>query len=125
MKNIRQGYGLTETLAISFSPKNDVKPGSVGQLIPGKLCKIIDMESGISLGPNQQGEICVKGPHGMKAYVDNPEATATIIDIDGWYHTGDAGYFDEHDYLYIVDRYKELIKYKGFQVCVILLVFFR
>src|SRR5207245_6705853 len=61
-------------------------------------------------------EVCVRGPQNMKGYLNNPEATARTIDRDGWLHTGDVGYADEDGHFYIVDRVKELIKYKGFQV---------
>jgi acyl-CoA synthetase (AMP-forming)/AMP-acid ligase II len=65
---------------------------------------------------NQEGEVCVRGPQVMKGYLNNPEATANTIDSEGWLHTGDIGYADEAGHFYIVDRVKELIKYKGFQI---------
>jgi acyl-CoA synthetase (AMP-forming)/AMP-acid ligase II len=68
------------------------------------------------LGPNQEGELCVRGPQVMTGYLNNAEATAHTIDADNWLHTGDIGYADEDAHFYIVDRVKELIKYKGFQV---------
>lgn len=73
-------------------------------------------EKGNALGPNQEGELCFKGPLVMKGYIGDCEATANTIDKDNWLHTGDVGYYDEDFYFYIVDRIKELIKYKGFQV---------
>ena len=82
----------------------------------GTACRIVDVDSGKDAGPGKEGEIWVKGPQVMKGYLNNPEATAAMIDADGWLKTGDVGYFDEDEYLFIVDRVKELIKYKGFQV---------
>src|SRR5207248_11482990 len=78
--------------------------------------KLVDAASGEELGPNQEGEVCVRGPQVMRGYLNNPEATARTIDEDGWLHTGDIGYADEEGHFFIVDRVKELIKYKGFQV---------
>jgi acyl-CoA synthetase (AMP-forming)/AMP-acid ligase II len=77
---------------------------------------IIDLETGEPVGPNQKGEVCVRGPQIMVGYLNNPDATAQTIDAEGWLHTGDIGYADEDGHFFIVDRAKELIKYKGFQV---------
>jgi 4-coumarate--CoA ligase len=72
--------------------------------------------SGEMLGPYEPGELCFRGPLVMKGYLNNPEATAQTIDKDGWLHTGDVGYYDDDECFFVVDRIKELIKYKGFQV---------
>jgi len=90
--------------------------GSVGQLIPNMTAKIVDVETGKELGVGQQGEVWVKGPNIMKGYHNNPSATNATIDQDGYLHTGDIGYADTNENLFITDRLKELIKYKGFQV---------
>ena len=116
---IRQGYGMTETSPVTHSSPGDpakVKYGSVGVLAPNTECKIVDLESGEALGVGEKGEVCVRGPQIMKGYLNNPEATARTIDNDGWLHTGDIGYVDQDGQFFIVDRAKELIKYKGFQV---------
>jgi acyl-CoA synthetase (AMP-forming)/AMP-acid ligase II len=76
----------------------------------------VDLETGVPLGPMKKGEVCVRGPQIMKGYLNRPEATAQTIDGEGWLHTGDIGYANEDHHFFIVDRAKELIKYKGFQV---------
>src|SRR6185369_15880761 len=116
---IRQGYGMTETSPVTHTSPADpakMKHGSVGTAAPNTECKLVDPATGDELGPNQEGEVCVRGPQNMKGYLNNPEATARTIDADGWLHTGDIGYADEDGHFFIVDRAKELIKYKGFQV---------
>ena len=116
---IRQGYGMTETSPVTHSSPADtteVKLGSVGPPAPNTECKLVDPASGSELGANEEGELCVRGPQNMKGYLNNPEATARTIDADGWLHTGDISYADEDGHFFIVDRVKELIKYKGFQV---------
>merc|ERR1711997_1435875 len=84
-------------------------------LLPNTEAKIIDIESGEALGLNQQGELCIRGPQIMKGYLNNPKATEETIK-DGWLHSGDIAYYDDMDRFFIVDRLKELIKVKGFQV---------
>lgn len=116
---IYQGYGLTEVSGAShISPAAEAadKPGAVGPVLPNTLSKIIDTETGAELGPNERGEVLIYGPHVMAGYLNNPEATASTIDADGWFHSGDIGYVDDDGFFYIVDRVKELIKYKGYQV---------
>lgn len=117
--DIRQGYGMTETSPVTHSSPADpsqVKFGSVGVAAPNTECKIVDLETGEALGPNKEGEVCVRGPQIMKGYLNRPEATAATIDAEQWLHTGDIGYADADGHFFIVDRAKELIKYKGFQV---------
>ncbi|ENN71727.1 hypothetical protein YQE_11649, partial [Dendroctonus ponderosae] len=112
---VSQSYGMTETTLGVLMAMGDNKLGSVGKIVTGMMVKVID-ESGEPLGPNQEGELCFKGPLIMKGYVGDPKATAETIDKDGWLHTGDVGYYDEDKQFFIVDRLKELIKYKAFQV---------
>jgi acyl-CoA synthetase (AMP-forming)/AMP-acid ligase II len=117
--NVLQGYGLTETSPVThvnFNPPGKIKRASVGAAIPNTECMVMDVTSGEPAGYNQNGEIWIRGPQVMKGYLNRPEATAATIDADGWLHTGDIGYVDEEGDFYIVDRLKELIKYKGFQV---------
>jgi acyl-CoA synthetase (AMP-forming)/AMP-acid ligase II len=113
-----QGYGLTETSPVTHvSPEDPAenKPGSIGPLVPNTMAKIVDVVSNDEVGTNQTGEIWINGPQVMKGYLNNPGATAQTI-TDGWLRTGDVGYADDGGNFYIVDRLKELIKYKGFQV---------
>lgn len=114
-----QGWGMTETSPlVTGSPleSSRQKAGAVGVCVSNTECKIIDITTGAERGPDQEGEVCVRGPQVMKGYLNNPAATAGMLEADGWLHTGDIGYFDADGYLYIVDRLKELIKYKGMQV---------
>ncbi|XP_037953679.1 4-coumarate--CoA ligase 1 [Teleopsis dalmanni] len=113
---IRQGYGLSEaTLSILVQNDDACKPGSVGALKKGLYAKVIDTETGRILGANQRGELCFKGDCIMKGYIGDTKATQGAIK-DGWLHTGDIGYYDDDFEFFIVDRIKELIKYKAFQV---------
>ncbi|XP_037050002.1 4-coumarate--CoA ligase 1-like [Bradysia coprophila] len=112
---IRQAYGMSESTLRTIASTLVVKPGSVGQVLPGIYCKVVD-ENGKSLGPHQQGELCFKGPVIMKGYLNDTDATNNAIDKNGWLHTGDIGYYDEDEHFFIVDRLKELIKYNANQV---------
>ena len=91
-------------------------PGAVGLLLPNTSARIVHIETGADLGPGEDGELWIKGPQVMMGYLNRPEATAETIVEDGWLRTGDIARVDEQGYLFIVDRLKELIKFKGFQV---------
>ncbi|MGZ4173105.1 MAG: AMP-binding protein, partial [Solirubrobacteraceae bacterium] len=113
--SIRQGYGLTESAAlISTNPVGGEKPGSVGLPVPGCRVQILD-EDGRELPAGQVGEVCCSSPGVMRGYWHAPDTTAEAI-RDGRLHTGDIGYLDEHGYLFIVDRKKDLIIRGGFNV---------
>ncbi|XP_016442478.1 4-coumarate--CoA ligase 2-like [Nicotiana tabacum] len=117
-----QGYGMTEAgsvlaMCLAFAKEPfEIKSGACGTVIRNAEVKIVDLNTGSSLPRNKSGEICIRGDQIMKGYLNDPEATAQTIDKEGWLHSGDIGYIDEDDELFIVDRLKELIKYKGFQV---------
>jgi acyl-CoA synthetase (AMP-forming)/AMP-acid ligase II len=112
-----QGYGMTETSpATHISSKAHNKPGSVGLCVPNMECRLVSVETGEEVGAGGRGEVHVRGPQVMKGYLGLPEATAQTVDAEGWLHTGDVARVDEDGYFFIVDRAKELIKYKAFQV---------
>ena len=109
-----QGYGMTELSPVSHvAPLDTTKGGTIGPPIPGTECRIVDPETGKDA---DRGELWVRGPQVMKGYLNNEQATRETIDEDGWLHTGDVAEMDSDGDYAIVDRLKELIKYKGFQV---------
>jgi acyl-CoA synthetase (AMP-forming)/AMP-acid ligase II len=117
--SVSQGYGMTETspvthLVPSFSSAG--KTGSIGPPLPGTECRLVDLETGEDAQLGERGELWIRGPQVMQGYLGNPQATAAMIDEDGWLRTGDVATVDEDGWFSIVDRVKELIKYKGFQV---------
>jgi acyl-CoA synthetase (AMP-forming)/AMP-acid ligase II len=112
-----QGYGMTETSPVTHvSPLERNKPGTVGVLLPNTEARIVDLDTEQDAEPGGRGELCVRGPQVMKGYLNNQAATDAMIDRDGWLHTGDIAIVDDEGYYTIVDRVKELIKYKGYQV---------
>jgi acyl-CoA synthetase (AMP-forming)/AMP-acid ligase II len=116
---VGQAYGLTETgLIIAASPHDGrpARPGSAGMLTPNTLARVVDPASGEEVDAGEVGELWVRGPQLMAGYLNNAEATAAMIDPDGWLHTGDLVRIDADGWLFVVDRLKELIKYKGYQV---------
>ncbi|KAF7135384.1 hypothetical protein RHSIM_Rhsim08G0186700 [Rhododendron simsii] len=116
---IVQGYGLTETgggATRMLEPEETKRPATVGRLAEMMEAKIVDPVTGEALSPGHRGELWLRGPSVMKGYVGDDEATAATLDAEGWLKTGDLCYFDSDGFLYIVDRLKELIKYKAYQV---------
>src|SRR5437016_2534091 len=116
-KPIIQGYGLTETSPVTHAnPIDAAVLESIGPAVPGTEHRIVDLETGTrDLAPGEVGEIAVRGPQVMKGYWRKPDDTAAVL-RDGWFFTGDVGKVDENGYVFIVDRKKEFIKYKGFGV---------
>ncbi|GAA1465550.1 AMP-binding protein [Microbacterium thalassium] len=123
--HVVQGYGLSETspaaLVIPFD-RPDIPASSAGVVLANEVVKLIDPETGEEItevgedGVTRPGELWVKGPNIMLGYLDKPEATADTIDADGFLHTGDVAVYHEGGWFSIVDRLKELIKYKGYQI---------
>jgi acyl-CoA synthetase (AMP-forming)/AMP-acid ligase II len=118
---IGQAYGMTElspgTHVVPLESMREAPPGTVGKLIACTEMRIVSLDDPAKdLGVGEAGEILIRGPQIMKGYLKRPEDTAAMIDEEGWLHTGDVGHVDEGGWLFVVDRVKELIKYKGFQV---------
>ncbi|MEX2049513.1 MAG: 4-coumarate--CoA ligase family protein [Gemmatimonadota bacterium] len=117
---VGQGYGLTETSPVTHTAPNQrigqTPHDAIGPSLPNTEIMIVDVETGHALGPGEPGEVWIRGPQVMMGYLGQPGATGVTIDKDGWLHTGDIGTVDQHGLCRIVDRVKELIKFKGFQV---------
>ncbi len=113
---ICEGYGMTETSPVAtVNPIDAVQLGTIGIPVPSTLCKIID-EDGNELPFGERGELCVKGPQVMKGYWQREEATAEILDAEGWLKTGDIAVIQDDGFLRIVDRKKDMILVSGFNV---------
>ncbi|CAD5107371.1 long-chain-fatty-acid--CoA ligase FadD2 [Zestomonas carbonaria] len=114
---VTEGYGLTETSPVaSTNPRGELaRLGTVGIPVPGTAFKVID-EEGNELPLGERGELCIKGPQVMKGYWQRPEATAEVLDAEGWLRTGDIAVIDPDGYVRIVDRKKDLIIVSGFNV---------
>lgn len=112
-----QAYGMTELSPASHvTPAGKGKPGASGVLVPNTECRVVDPETLADVPQGTEGEIWIRGPQVMKGYLNRPDATAETVTADGWLRTGDIGHVDKDGYLFLTDRLKELIKYKGFQV---------
>ncbi|MGW3305092.1 4-coumarate--CoA ligase family protein [Streptomyces sp. NPDC001073] len=118
---VGQAYGMTElspgTHVVPVRDMPTAPPGTVGKLIAGTEMRVVSLDDpDKDLGIGEAGELLIRGPQVMKGYLGRPDETAAMIDPDGWLHTGDVGHVDDGGWLFVVDRVKELIKYKGFQV---------
>ncbi|MGH3917026.1 MAG: AMP-binding protein [Pseudonocardiaceae bacterium] len=116
---VRQGYGMTEMSPVSHAipmDRDDISVGTVGFTLPNMECKLVDPETGQEVGAGRLGELWCRGPNVMLGYLHNPEATEATLDPEGYLHTGDVAMVDGDGVVTIVDRVKELIKYKGYQV---------
>ncbi|MPQ98443.1 AMP-binding protein [Modestobacter sp. I12A-02628] len=117
---IGEGYGLTEvTMQATGNPTNTSglrKPGTVGRPVFDTEISIRPLGGGDPLPTGERGEVCIRGPQVMRGYAGRPDATAESIDADGWLHTGDVGVLDADGYLAIVDRTKDMLLYKGYNV---------
>jgi acyl-CoA synthetase (AMP-forming)/AMP-acid ligase II len=123
---VAQGYGMTELSPVSHTTPDpgceppgvagDVPKGSVGYAIPNTECRLIDPDTGQDAADGERGELWIRGPQVMKGYLNNEEATRNTVDAEGWLHTGDVAIVDASGRYTVVDRVKELIKYKGYQV---------
>ena len=116
---VQQGYGMTEASPATHTTSDDpaaMKPGSIGVPVSNTECRVVDPATGEDLGSGQHGELWLRGPQVMLGYFNRPEETSATLDAAGWLHTGDIGYADADGHFFIVDRLKELIKYKGLQI---------
>jgi long-chain acyl-CoA synthetase len=110
------GYGLTETSPTTHvHPDEAPRPGTCGTPISDTEQRIVDAETGRDLPPGEAGELLIKGPQVMRGFWGHPEATAEVL-REGWLHTGDIGFVDPDGYLTVVDRKKDMIKYKAYPV---------
>ena len=117
--DLQQGYGMTEASPATHITPVEVarsKPGSIGPPVANTEARVVDATSGRDVEPGTDGEIWVRGPQVMLGYLNRPDETRETVDADGWLHTGDIGHADADGDFYVVDRLKELIKYKGMQV---------
>ncbi|RLN55903.1 hypothetical protein BBP00_00008278 [Phytophthora kernoviae] len=114
---VLQGYGMTELAGgVTHSSPTAFKEGACGQLLPNTELRVRCIETGVDLAANKRGELLIRSPGAMKGYFQNPTATREAFTDDGFVRTGDFGFIDDDGYVFIVDRLKDLIKYKGHQV---------
>jgi acyl-CoA synthetase (AMP-forming)/AMP-acid ligase II len=115
---VKQAYGMTELGGgTHFAPDDgEQMPGSIGRPLPGVECRVVDCATGADIGRGHRGELLVRAPGAMWGYLADVAATVRTVDADGWLRTGDIVWADGDGWFFIVDRVKELIKYKGYQV---------
>ncbi len=114
---VLEGYGLSETSPVASFNRRDRerKPGSIGLPIDGVEMRVLD-DGGADVAHGEVGEIAIRGHNVMKGYWRRPDATADVLDADGWFRTGDMGRVDADGYFFIVDRKKELVIRGGYNV---------
>src|SRR3954454_24433750 len=114
---VLEGYGLSETSPLASFNRRDSerKPGSIGLPVDGVEMRVVD-DDGADVTPGDVGEIAIRGHNVMKGYRKRPDATAEVLDADGWFRTGDIGRVDNDGYFFIVDRKKELVIRGGYNV---------
>ncbi|KAF8354406.1 mec-18 [Pristionchus pacificus] len=118
LRDLRQTYGMTELGGLcTLSHIECGKVESVGVPLPGMLFKIVHWETKQLMQPNQIGQLLVMGPQTMPSYYKNPKATSEIMDTQGFVKTGDAAFYDENGYVYVLDRIKDIIRHKGTLIC--------
>ena len=113
--SVRQAYGLSECGFTHLAGRTDSKLNSVGPPLPGTDFQVVKVGLKHEVATGELGEIWVRGPQMMKAYLGGPETTTSMMDSEGWAHTGDIGYADKDGYLYVVDRAKDFTKFRGLQ----------
>ena len=116
---VLQGYGLTESSPGTHGipvDRPDLDRGSIGLPVPNVEARVVDPGTGADVAVGERGELWCRGPNVMRGYLNNPAATAATVDDEGWLHTGDLVTVDADGAFHVVDRLKELIKYKGYQV---------
>jgi acyl-CoA synthetase (AMP-forming)/AMP-acid ligase II len=116
---LQQGYGMTEASPATHCTTEDPargKAGSIGVPVALTECRVVDPSTGADAPPGHDGELWVRGPQVMLGYLNRPEDTRATVDGNGWLHTGDIGHADGDGHFFVVDRLKELIKYKGLQI---------
>jgi acyl-CoA synthetase (AMP-forming)/AMP-acid ligase II len=115
---VKQAYGMTELGGgTHFGPDDgEARPHSIGRPLPGVECRVVDCATGADVAPGHRGELLVRARGAMRGYLANDAATALTVDADGWLRTGDIVSADADGWFVVVDRVKELIKYKGYQV---------
>ncbi|XP_033229236.1 4-coumarate--CoA ligase-like 2 isoform X2 [Belonocnema kinseyi] len=112
-------YGSTElgtTIVQFYDEKENIYYNSGGIVLPDVEMKVVDVNTGEILGPNQKGELHFKAKGMIKRYFKNPKTTEEVIDSDGWFHTKDLGYYDKKGYVYYVCRINDIIKFRGHQI---------
>ncbi|KAK0396824.1 hypothetical protein QR680_001873 [Steinernema hermaphroditum] len=118
IEDLREAYGMTELGGIcTLSYYGCDRLNTVGVPLPGMLMKVVNWETKKLCAPHQPGQLLVSGPQVMPNFYKNPKATAELFDSSGFVKTGDAAYYDENGFIYIMDRIKDIIRYKGTLVC--------